>query len=133
MLKDVINSKKSSAQPAVAATEAIIPARRRSVRTTSVAKKAESEFEDINTDQDDDEGGSKDEPRLSQKERNKEHSKTSRVRKKLLIDGLHAQVESLEHVVDGLRALSRGNFPGEPGEMMLKGINSETPAPDIKE
>jgi hypothetical protein len=104
-----------------------IPARQRSERISS-APPAKRQSESISSDSDEDEcGPGKQLTEAQKRERNKAHSKNSRLRKKLLIDGLQVRVGSLTKEIDTLRKLVRVTFPGEQGELLLQAINPDTP------
>jgi len=67
-----------------------------------------------------------DQQRMERRERNREHAKRSRIRKKFLLESLLEQVESLRDENKGLRHAIRSHLPDEAHEVLESCITEES-------
>jgi len=58
------------------------------------------------------------EEKVARRERNREHAKRSRLRKKFLLESLQEQVQSLEEQLEGFKACLRKELPGQAQELI---------------
>jgi PAS domain-containing protein len=71
----------------------------------------------------DDAAGSKElteEQRIERRERNREHAKRSRLRKKFLLESLQEQIHGLEEQIDGLKSALKQEVPQKADELIAK-------------
>jgi PAS domain-containing protein len=60
------------------------------------------------------------EQRIERRERNREHAKRSRLRKKFLLESLQEQIHGLEEQIDGLKSALKQEVPQKADELIAK-------------
>eukprot|EP00934_Nitzschia_sp_Nitz4_P003025 Nitzschia sp. Nitz4//scaffold11_size288233//177995//179215//NITZ4_000788-RA/size288233-snap-gene-0.54-mRNA-1//-1//CDS//3329534116//3015//frame0 len=71
--------------------------------------------------------------RLERKERNREHAKRSRLRKKFLLENLQEQVNELQAELDKFQAVIKREFPGDKAHALLKEVLGSKAPSDLGE
>ena len=60
--------------------------------------------------------------KIERRERNREHAKRSRLRKKFLLESLQEQIHGLEEQLDGLKAALKSELPATRAEEIIKKV-----------
>ena len=60
--------------------------------------------------------------KIERRERNREHAKRSRLRKKFLLESLQEQIHGLEEQLDGLKAALKSELPASRAEEIIKKV-----------
>ena len=99
------------------APEAVAPAGNEVNVKSSAGKKRT--VHDLDDDLDDSKDLT-DQQRLERRERNREHAKRSRLRKKFLLESLQEQIHGLEEQLENLKTAIRSEIPTEKAEEIIK-------------
>jgi PAS domain S-box-containing protein len=73
-------------------------------------------------DDDEDEGELTEQQKLERRERNREHAKRSRLRKKFLLESLQEQIHGLEEQISGLKEALQRELPEEKAQEIIASV-----------
>jgi PAS domain S-box-containing protein len=109
------------------AAAAVVAAPKRPAKSTPLPLVASASLSkrDADTaalDEDEDEGELTEQQKLERRERNREHAKRSRLRKKFLLESLQEQIHGLEEQISGLKEALQRELPEEKAQEIIASV-----------
>jgi len=113
----------SNAQATAPAPAPAVEDKKRSADQAGLASAAQDKDDGVLPDET--ESGNKDlteQQKIERRERNREHAKRSRLRKKFLLESLQGQINELEEQLSGLKAAIKTEIPSPRAEQLIQSI-----------